>query len=138
MHAHWAEVGHYKDLRPDPDLARFAALEANGVLRIYTARAEHLTKDSLRGYAIHLISADLLFRTQITTQPVALYLYPSYRHGPTGGRFIRWIESKLAEEGVTVFMQAVSTHHPRSDSFVRLLQRQGYELHAHILSRRVR
>lgn len=138
MLAHWVEVGHYRDLKPDPDIERFHQLEAAGVLRIYTARGEHVARSPLCGYAIYLLSTDLLFRQLITAQAVALYLHPDYRRGATGAQFIRWSEAQMQAEGACMFLQSLKAQRGRATVFTRLLERQGYELHDLVLSRKVR
>jgi hypothetical protein len=141
MVLHWTEVGHYRDLPLDPDFERYALVEKAGLLRIYTARAQFLEKDSLRGYVIYIVGPGIHYRQTLFAVQSTLYLHPAYRAGLQGARFIRWTETQLEEQdGIQVIHHHVKAKHDprRAAAFMRMLERRGYELQDYVLSRKVR
>lgn len=129
MRAHWDEVGFYRDLPIDPDFAKYALLERQGTLRLYTARMGIV----LVGYATYLIGTALHYRNVITAQQATLFLHPSYRRGSTGLKFIAYTERMLAAEGV----QVIAQHVKLARDFGALLERRGYALQDLIYTKRL-
>lgn len=132
LHGHWKEVAHFPDIELSPDFALYAANEAAGVLRCFTAREEvrydhpeieTLSGWRLVGYALYFVRANPHYRQSVQAVQDVIYLAPSVRGG-TGYKFIAWCDEQLAAEGV----QAVYQHVKQAHNFGKLLERQGYDL----------
>lgn len=134
-HAHWEEVGHYRDIEIAPDFERYQQFEKNGILRLYTARAA----GRLDGYGVFLLGTALNYRPVITAQQSTLFVHPRARRGNAGRSFIRWIEGELRAEGVQIVTQHVKAIHnaAHGGAFVRMLERDGYEVQDYVLTKRL-
>lgn len=126
--AHWREIAHYQDIPLDPDREAYAAAQAAGMVRVFTARAGH----RLVGYAVYFVRPNMHYRTSVQAAQDVLYLDPSVRGG-AGARFIAWCDDRLAAEGI----QAVYQHVKAAHDFGALLERMGYALVDHIYARRL-
>lgn len=103
MHAHWREIGG-TDAQPlDPDWERFAALEEAGVLAVLTARDRG---GRLVGYIVHVVFANLHYRSLLQAHDDAHYLSPEWRRGMAACRMFRAAEDMLRRRGV----EAVTYH----------------------------
>lgn len=117
---HWEEIGHYADMPSDPDYARYQEVEAAGHLRAYTARVGR----ELVGYTTFFVGKGLHYRTVLIATEVATYLAPEHRKGLTGMRFMKFVDTELAAEGV----QVISRHVKHRRDFGPVLERMGYEV----------
>lgn len=133
--AHWEEVAHYPDIAIEPDYDRYLEFERNGILRIYTVR----TDGRLDGYAIFLLSTAMNYRQTITAQEATVFVHRRARHGQKGREFIRWTEAQMRTEGVSILTRHVKYLHDAAHggAFVRMLERQGYEIQDYILTKRL-
>lgn len=103
MHAHWREIGG-TDAQPlDPDWERFALLEDAGVLAVLTAREPG---GRLAGYIVHVVFANLHYRSLLQAHDDAHYLAPEFRRGMAACRMFRAAEEMLRARGV----RAVTYH----------------------------
>ena len=115
---HWEEIAHYQDIPLDPDYDSYLALDKTGRIRVYTVRKEGV----LIGYSVFFLG-NLHYRsTKIASQDI-LFVLPEYRGGGVGFRFIRYCDTQLESEGVTVVYHHVKVKH----DFGRLLVHLGYE-----------
>lgn len=129
MREHWEEVGFYRDMPIDPDFAKYAGFERNGILRIYTARAA----ERLVGYAIYLLGTALHYQTVLTAQQSTLFVHPRFRAGMAAVRFFAYQEAELEREGV----QLIAQHVKVTRDFRPLLTRRGYELQDWVMTKRL-
>lgn len=135
LRSHWREVAAFPDipLEPDRDLYRHA--EANGALRVFTARepnettVRHLDGQRSRqvvpllvGYAAFFVRSNPHYKSSIQAVQDVLYLDPAYR-GVSAVKFIAWCDAALAADGVQVVMQHLKV---KSDH-ARLMAHLGYE-----------
>lgn len=126
---HFVEVAHFKDIKVEPDFDRYMAVEAAGLLRIYTAR-EH---GQLIGYSVFVVTQHPHFRGVLQANEELLFLDPDHRRGAAGSYFIKFCDEQLAAEGVNVIYHTVS---PARDYSPILLSR-GYSLCDHVYARRL-
>jgi GNAT superfamily N-acetyltransferase len=117
---HHAEIDSYPDIPLDVDRERYAAVEAAGGLRVYTARCEGL----LLGYAVFCVSRNAHSRDSLQAVQDAVYLDPDYRRGDIGISLLRYAERQMAAEGVELLHHYVKRRHPMLG---RILARLGYE-----------
>ena len=78
----------------------------------------------LVGYASVYISESLYAEDYLQAEYDMIYIMPEYRKGRTGEKFIRYIESHLANMGVKQINIASLTHQP----FDRLLEWLDYKV----------
>lgn len=126
--AHYQEIAAYQDIPLEPDVSVYAASEAAGIIRCYTARNPCVIEGcnepgALVGYALFFVRPNPHYKSSVQAVQDVIYLAPSVRGG-TGYRFIAWCDAQLKEEGV----QAVYHHVKAAHDFGRLLERQGYDL----------
>lgn len=116
---HWEEIALHRDLIPlAPDWDAYAELEAAGVLRIFTARCA----EALVGYFAVFVRPHLHYRHHVYAFNDVLFLAPEHRKGWTAAGLIRFAETCLREDGVTVLVVNTKRHRP----FDVLLDRLGY------------
>lgn len=121
LRKHWREIAHYPDIELDPDYPRYLAMEAAGVLRIYTARSS----GRLVGYGIFSICPALHYKQSVQAVCDILFIDPEHRRGlGIAGALLSHCDSQLAAEGVQVVFQRTKARH----SFGNLLEALGYEL----------
>ncbi len=92
---HWAELGD-KDIPLDPDWQRMLVSDAQGQLKITTARAG----DVLVGYIFNLVGAHPHSRSTLYSNINHLWLDPAYRGSFAVMRWLRLNEAMLDELGV--------------------------------------
>lgn len=116
---HWQEIALHRDLIPlAPDWPAYEALEAAGVLRIFTARDD----GRLVGYFACFVRPHLHYCGHLFAVNDVLFLAPEHRRGWAGARLIRFAERCLREDGVTVLAINTKRHRP----FDVLLKRLGF------------
>lgn len=121
LDAHWREVAHWRDLPLNPNREAYAKIEAAGMLRAYTARAD----GRLIGYIACVIAPSLHYAPHLFANQDVLYVDPAYRGFHFGAALIRFCHARLRDEGVTLLVQH-GKH--RSDLNIGpLLHRLGYE-----------
>lgn len=115
---HWAEVGHYPDIPLEVDAGVYLGAEANGQLRIFTAR----DGGRLVGYAAYFVRPNPHYASSVQAVEDVIFVAPECR-GSTGARLIRFADDALRAEGV----QAVYHHVKLAHNWGPLLERMGYE-----------
>lgn len=120
--SHWTECGHTEPLRPS--LTKYGQLEANGVLRVFTARestGKLFAAERLLGYGMFTIMPSL--NTGILeAQQAAIYVSDDQR-GAHGSAFIDFCTDALFAEGVELVYQIDTVARPLG----ALLARKGFE-----------
>lgn len=116
---HYQEIAKYHDIPLAPDFAAYAALEAQGNLRVYSAR----NAGDLIGYVVFFVRPHLHYSGTLFAAQDVLFLLPEYRKGMTGLRLIKFADERLKAEGVQVVTQHVKDHM----DFGPILERMGYE-----------
>lgn len=118
---HWAEVAHYTDIPLEPNWPQYEAMEAGGLLRIYTVRDQCF---ALIGYCIYVVAPGLHYASITYANQDILYLSPEHRRGRTGRNLLRFTELELKGEfGRVLVLQHVKVAH----NFGPMLVRDGYE-----------
>lgn len=131
LFAHWKEIAHYPDIALAPDMEAYAASEAAGILRLYTARAQGdgpydrataFGPPLLLGYALFFLRPNPHYRGSVQAVSDVIYLAPSMR-GINGWKFLKYIDAELTKEGAEIAYHHVKLAH----DFGPILKRMGYE-----------
>ncbi len=109
LEAHWEEVALNKDkIKIDPDWDAYYALQEQGKLDIFTARDEGV----LVGYFVVFVSPHIHYKDHLFAKNDLIYLAPSHRKGFTGIKLIKFAESCLKEDGVSVLVVNTKNRKP--------------------------
>lgn len=115
--AHWAEIAGDKDkIALDPDLEKYAAMDARGVLHVMTARKA----GELVGYYVWVVETHLHYRTTLMGFADIYWLRPDCRKGFAGVRFIKESEKHIKSLGVKKLFSATKCWLDMSRIFERL------------------
>jgi len=98
MEQHYAEVAHHPDIPPECDTERYYLAEKLGLLRMYTVRVSGV----LVGYWVGMVGFSLHYKSSLQARQDTLFIHPDYRHGLTGYRFLKWVDSQLTADGVEI------------------------------------
>lgn len=104
---HVAEVGAFKDIKPDMLWAEYFMAADIGSVACFTAR--DASTGRLVGYNIYWIKQNPHYRHSKIAVADMVYLLPEYRGG-TGEKFISWCDTMLKGCGVQVVTQHVKTY----------------------------
>lgn len=126
---HWDELAPWQDIPLNPDPEFYGAMEAAGMLYVYTVRVDGV----LAGYGIYVMRAHPHSQDSIQAYQDALYVSPEYRRGGIGRGLIEYADQELAKEGVEVVYQHVKKIH----DFGRLLESLGYEYVEKVYAKRI-
>lgn len=105
LEQHYEEIAHFKDIPLAPDREKYAQIQANGSLRVYTART--VDADKLVGYLAVFVQPHLHYSTSLNASQDVLYVRPDQRGSRTGLNLIKFAHDQLRTEGVSVFYQHV-------------------------------
>lgn len=125
--AHWIELGSEEAL--EPDWARFAGMDASGVLHCITCR----DAGKLVGYFFALVTQSLHYASVTTAYSDGFFLLPEYRKGMNGVKLLRFSEKYLADLGVKKLYLATRVGHDLSTILARLEYTPFEELHSKAL-----
>lgn len=119
LKSHWDELALNKDkIKINPDWDTYYALQEQGKLDIFTAR----DKGVLVGYFVVLVSTHMHYKDHLFAKNDLIYLAPSHRKGFTGVKLIKFAESMLKEDGVSVLVINTKNHKP----FHKLMEFLGF------------
>lgn len=127
---HYKEVSKYQDIRLDPDISAYTALEEAGALAVYTARKQDGT---LLGYAAYIIRVNMHYQSSLQAMQDVIFLTKEARKGMAGYKLIKYADQRLQELGV----QIVYHHVKNKLDFGPVLARLGYEPVEQIWARRL-
>jgi hypothetical protein len=116
---HCAEVGYFKQDKPEMMWMDYFKIEDAGMLRIFCVRD---AGSKLVGYAMYFVRQNPHYASTYGAQCDMIYILPEHRGG-TGEKFIEWIDQSLKAEGVNV----VSHHAKVYYDFGNMLKRLNYE-----------
>lgn len=118
LFAHWRELHEDAVDELTPDIDRYQALHANGVLRVFTARR---SDGLLVGYAMFTVMGSLPCKQLLEAQQAAIYVQPDHRP-KHGAAFLDYCTEELFSEGVDTVYQIDTVARPLG----RLLARKGF------------
>ena len=117
--AHWAELGHDRDILPlDVNYAGYDALAASGALLTVVARSEGL----LVGYHLFILKAPITSQESRIAYGSLIYLKPRFRKGFNGVRFLKYAQTACKNAGARGIYVSSTTRRPLS----RLLEWLGF------------
>jgi GNAT superfamily N-acetyltransferase len=117
LERHWMEIALNRDtIRLNPDWDAYEELEAADALKIFTARKD----GRLIGYFAVLVRRHLHYVDHLFAFNDVLFLDSEYRRGFVGAKLMRFAESCLKEDGVSVMIVNTKTHRP-FDALLRWL-----------------
>ena len=118
---HWKEIANHKDkIRLNPDWVTYKSLEADGGLKIFTARSG----GNLIGYFVVVVNRGLHYRDHLFATNDVIFLTKEYRNTGLGHKLIEFAEKCLSEDGVTVLAINTKVNHP----FDGLMEQMDYRL----------
>lgn len=105
LYRHYKEIAHYQDIKINPDIEGYLALQRNNFLRIYTIRES----GQIIGYGVYFVKTNLHYKDSLQAHQDVLYIRKDKRG--FGRKFIKWCDDRLREEGVQVIYHHVKTAH---------------------------
>lgn len=130
LQQHYTEIATHKDIPLSPRYDMYKAIEAAGLLRIYTARHN----GELVGYSAYTVGPAMHYETSLQAQQDVLYVAEEYRGKSVGIRLLKHAEQRLRAEGVQLVHQHVKLAHPMLG---KLLMHSGYEASETIYTKRL-
>lgn len=125
---HWEEIALNKSkIALNPDWDAYEDLEQAGKLKVFTAR----TDDKMIGYFVVIVGVNLHYKDHIFAVNDILYLDKDYRKGRTGLKLIKFAETCLKEDGVSVLNINTKVHKP----FDSLMEYMGFNLIERVYSK---
>ena len=129
--ANYAEVTVGEQKPINLDRQRYAEFEAEGLLRLYTART---VTGQLIGYTQFILGRNLHHCEQRDAWHDATYLLPEYRGNRTGKTLLAFADLHLINDGADAIYQHVT---PRG-THGAMLERMGYGVVETIYMRRIK
>jgi hypothetical protein len=117
---HYDELCVTKDFPLKPDYETYTKLNAAGMLRCITCRAD----DELIGYAIFVVQPHLHYSTCLTAFEDIYFIKKEFRKGRIGIRLFQYAESALKRVGVNRIIMHTKIHMDNS----RLFEYLGYKM----------
>ena len=125
---HWEEIALNKiKIRLNPDWDAYESLEQQGKLKIFTARDE----ETLVGYFVVLMGVNLHYKDHIFAANDVIYLSAKHRKGLTGVKLIKFAETCLKQDGVSVLIINTKVHRP----FDKIMDYLGFNLIERVYSK---
>lgn len=125
---HWEEIAVNKEkIKLNPDWEAYQELEDHGRLKIFTARSS----GKLVGYFVVFINRHIHYKDHIFAVNDIIFLNKDYRKGSAGIKLIKFAESCLKEDGVSVILLNSKVHKP----FDPIMERLGFRLTERVYSK---
>ena len=125
---HWEEIALNKiKIRLNPDWDAYESLEQQGKLKIFTARDE----ETLVGYFVVLMGVNLHYKDHLFAANDVIYLSAKHRKGLTGVKLIKFAETCLKQDGVSVLSINTKVHRP----FDKIMDYLGFNLIERVYSK---
>lgn len=117
---HWHEIALNQDfIKLNPDWEAYADLEGQGIFKLFTARDAGV----LIGYFAAFCRKHIHYKDHVFAYNDVLFLKAEYRKTGVGAGLLRFAETCLREDGVSVMVVNTKRHKP----FDSLLEHLGYE-----------
>lgn len=130
LNDHWEEIALNKDtIKLNPDWEKYARLDANNMLRVFTAR----TNGKLIGYFVVILETSLHYSDHVFAHNDIIFLAKEYRKGMTGVKLIKYAEKRLALEGVKQLFINTKKHQPFDPILKRLKFNEVEKVYAKVL-----
>jgi GNAT superfamily N-acetyltransferase len=116
---HYREIARYKDIPLDIDFEYYAAIEALGQLRVFSAR----DCGRLIGYIVYVVRRHPHYKSHVFAFQDVLFIHPDHRSSMVFPRLMKMAKERLAAEGAHVEIQHVKVY----ADFGGALLRMGFE-----------
>ncbi len=133
LERHWREIAIYHDIPLNPQRDLYQALDAAGMLRIYTLRGYGDFAGELIGYAAYTVARNPQYQELLQAESAALYVHIAFRTGDTAKHLLRFAHDALRADGVQAVGQSVTT----ANDFGPVLLRLGYHCISYGYSKRL-
>lgn len=119
LEQHYVEIAHNKEkIVLDPDVDKYRALCAAGVLHIVTARID----GEIAGYFVSFIAPHIHYKQTVIAQNDVLYVSPKHRGTLLAAKMFKYAESRLKALGV----DGIVLHMKVAAPFEKFAERLGY------------
>jgi hypothetical protein len=112
---HWEESESHYGFPLDPDYDLYILLQAQGLLRSYSARID----GKLVGYAVYLVKNSHHYKTVLMAKQDVVFIEKEFR---TKLHFIQWTYAQLRNVGVKVIVVNVKAHNKTFHEYVYLVR----------------
>lgn len=118
---HWELVALNKgSIKLNPDWEQYAALDASGILKMFTAR----DNGKLVGYFVLLVNNSLHYKDHVFAVCDIIFVTPEARKGATGYKLLKYAENWCKDNNVSLLNINTKVHIP----FDSLLEKTGFKL----------
>lgn len=128
--AHAKELAAHKHLPIDPNFELYAQSDADGLLHLVTARVD---AGALVGYHASFIVEHPHYKSMVTAYADLYYLLPEYRKGWDGVKFLKFVDSSLADRGVQRVFTTTTVDSDKSAVLRRLGHRECERMYVKML-----
>jgi GNAT superfamily N-acetyltransferase len=109
LEEHWEMVAlNQGEIKLNPDWEEYAALDAAGILKIFTARSD----GDLVGYFVLTVSRSIHYKDHIFAICDVVFVKPEFRTGSTGFKLISYAENWCKKAGVSLLNVNTKVHVP--------------------------
>jgi|TARA_R110000744_G_scaffold239681_1_gene357071 GNAT superfamily N-acetyltransferase len=125
---HWEMVAlNQGTIKLNPNWKEYARLDANGVLRAFTARKD----GQLVGYCVLTVSQSIHYSDHVFANNDVTFVLPEHREGATGYKLLKFAEDHCKDNGISLLNINTKVHIP----FDNLLIGMGFDLIERIYSK---
>jgi GNAT superfamily N-acetyltransferase len=125
---HWEMVAlNQGTIKLNPNWKEYARLDANGVLRAFTARKD----GQLVGYCVLTVSQSIHYSDHVFANNDVTFVLPEHREGATGYKLLKVAEEHCKDNGISLLNINTKVHIP----FDNLLIGMGFDLIERIYSK---
>jgi GNAT superfamily N-acetyltransferase len=125
---HWEMVAlNQGTIKLNPNWKEYARLDADGVLRAFTARKD----GQLVGYCVLTVSQSIHYSDHVFANNDVTFVLPEHREGATGYKLLKFAEDHCKDNGISLLNINTKVHIP----FDNLLIGMGFDLIERIYSK---
>ena len=111
LQEHWKESESHYGFPLDPDYDQYLAMQAQGLLRSYSARED----GKLVGYAVYLVGCNNHYKTVLMAKQDVIFIQ---RENRVKLGFVEWTFGQLKKIGVKAVVVNVKAHNKSFDEYL--------------------